>query len=71
MQNQTDIATIKQGGYVKNEYDPANIMKTIVASIVFITPDVVNNKTAEDVYNDMVAAGTIDANTLYLIQEEE
>lgn len=46
-------------------------MKTIVASIVFITPDIANNKTAEDVYNDMVAAGTIDANTLYLIQEEE
>lgn len=71
LQNQIDIATIKQGGYITNEYDPANIMKTIVASIVFITPDVVNNKTAEDVYNDMVAAGAIDANTLYLIQEEE
>lgn len=55
---------------VRNDY-VAGAPKTIVASIVFITPDVANNKTAEDVYNDMVAAGTIDANTLYLIQEEE
>lgn len=55
---------------VRNDY-VAGAPKTIVASIVFITPDITNNKTAEDVYNDMVAAGTIDANTLYLIQEEE
>lgn len=55
---------------VRNDY-VAGAPKTIVASIVFITPDTANNKTAEDVYNDMVAAGTIDANTLYLIQEEE
>lgn len=55
---------------VRNDYI-VGAPKTIVASIVFITPDITNNKTAEDVYNDMVTAGIIDANTLYLIQEEE
>lgn len=73
--NTTDITQLKKDQtVVRNDYISGE-PKTIVASIVFIVPQgekgTDNYKTAEDVYNDMVSAGTIDANTLYLIQEEE
>lgn len=55
---------------VRNDYSTTET-KTIVAKIVFIEPDIVNNLTAEQVYEALVAAGQIDNNTLYLIQEEE
>jgi chromosome segregation ATPase len=55
---------------VRNDYE-IGVDKTYVAKIVFIKPDVENNLTAEQVYEALVAAGQIDNNTLYLIQEEE
>lgn len=55
---------------VRNNYE-VGVDKTYVASIVFIKPDTENNLTAEQVYEALVAAGQIDNNTLYLIQEEE
>ena len=72
-ENTTAISSIKESlatSVVQNDYE-VGVDKTYVAAIKFIKPDIENNLTAEQVYEALVAAGQIDKNTLYLIQEEE
>jgi chromosome segregation ATPase len=72
-ENTTAISSIQESlktSVVKNDYE-VGVDKTFVAAIKFIKPDIENNLTAEQVYEALVAAGQIDKNTLYLIQEEE
>jgi hypothetical protein len=69
----TSLGTIQETlntSVIRNNYE-VGVDKTYVAKIVFIKPDIENNLTAEQVYEALVAAGEIDNNTLYLIQEEE
>lgn len=71
--HETSIGVIQETlntSVVRNDYE-LGVDKIYVAKIIFIKPDTENNLTAEEVYEALVAAGKIDKNTLYLIQEEE